>query len=40
MYIEIQKVFDMEDNEQIKNELKSIIRSYTSPEEFNASNGK
>ena len=36
--VEIQKVFDMEDNEQIKNELKSIIRSYTSPEEFNAEN--
>lgn len=33
--VEIQKVFDMEDNEEIRNELKSIIRSYVAPEEFN-----
>ena len=33
--IEIQKVFDMEENEEIKNELRKIITTYTSPEEVN-----
>ena len=33
--VEIQKVFDMEENEEIKNELRKIITTYTSPEEVN-----